>query len=68
MASKVVMKTRLDLSPLDDGKTRLDYTIDVKLLGRLGMLGEAVMRAKAREMSAQFARNLKSAVEQDQAV
>ena len=68
MASKVVMKTRLDLSPLDDGKTRLDYTIDVKLLGRLGMLGEAVMRAKAREMSAQFARNLKSAIEQDQAV
>ena len=68
MASKVVMKTRLDLSPLDEGKTRLDYTIDVKLLGRLGMLGEAVMRAKAREMSAQFARNLKSAIEQDQAV
>ena len=68
MASKVVMKTRLALSPQDVGKTRLDYTIDVKLLGRLGMLGEAVMRAKAREMSAQFAKNLKAAIEQDQAV
>ncbi|MEE9198350.1 MAG: carbon monoxide dehydrogenase subunit G [Dehalococcoidia bacterium] len=64
MGSKVNMKATLDLTPLGQSETRVDYTIDVKVLGRLGMLGEAVMRVKAREMSDQFASNLKSAIEQ----
>ena len=49
------------------GETRIDYAVDAALTGKLGSLGQPVLRAKAREMEKQFAARLKAAFEQPQA-
>ena len=48
------------LSAQDEG-TRVHYEIDAALTGRLGSLGQPVIRAKAKEMERQFADNLRAA-------
>ena len=63
MGSKISLKTTLDLHPVGESATRVDYVIDLKVLGRLGMLGDAVMKRKARESSGEFAENVRSAIE-----
>jgi carbon monoxide dehydrogenase subunit G len=47
----------------DNGETTVVYDIDVALTGRLGSLGQPVVRSKARELEHQFATNLKAAFE-----
>ncbi|MEE9261972.1 MAG: carbon monoxide dehydrogenase subunit G [Dehalococcoidia bacterium] len=64
MATKVNVKATLELSPVNNAETQIKYAINVTILGRLGMVGEPVMRAKAREMCGEFARRLKAAIEQ----
>jgi carbon monoxide dehydrogenase subunit G len=44
-------------------ETHIRYAIDVALTGKLGALGQAVLRAKAREMEKQFCTNLRRAFE-----
>lgn len=63
MGSKVNIKAVLDIEAAGESESRVEYSIDIRVLGRLGMLGDAVMRAKAKETSDQFARNIKSAIE-----
>lgn len=46
-----------------ENETRVRYTIDVALTGKLGSLGQAVFSAKAKEMSRQFGDNLRAALE-----
>ena len=41
-----------------DGGTRIDYEVDAALTGKLGSLGQPVLRAKAKEMERQFAARL----------
>jgi uncharacterized protein len=41
--------------------TRIDYAVDATLTGKLGSLGQPVLRAKAREMERQFAARLAAA-------
>jgi carbon monoxide dehydrogenase subunit G len=41
-----------------DGTTRIQYEIDTALTGKLGSIGQPVLKAKAREMEKQFAKNL----------
>ncbi len=43
------------------GATRIDYDVDAALTGKLGSLGQPVLRAKAKEMERQFAARLASA-------
>lgn len=44
---------------LDAGdETRIQYEMDTTLTGKLGSIGQPVMKAKAREMEKQFAKNL----------
>lgn len=43
--------------------TRIQYTVDSALTGKLGSMGEPVMRAKAKEMEKQFAARLKARFE-----
>lgn len=64
MATKVNVKATLELLPVDNAQTQIKYVIDVAVLGRLGMVGEPVMKAKAREMCGEFAQKLKAAIEQ----
>jgi hypothetical protein len=52
--------TRLD----EDGDTtRVRYDIDAALTGKLGSLGQTVMKAKAQEMERQFVARLRAAFE-----
>jgi hypothetical protein len=43
------------------GDTRIDYEVDAALTGKLGSLGQPVLRAKAKEMERQFAAKLAAA-------
>lgn len=45
------------------GETRLRYTMDVALTGKLGSLGQSAFSAKAKEMAKQFGDNLRAAFE-----
>jgi hypothetical protein len=43
------------------GSTRIDYDVETALTGKLGSLGQPVLRAKAQEMERQFAAHLAAA-------
>ena len=43
------------------GATRIDYDVETALTGKLGSLGQPVLRAKAKEMERQFAARLAAA-------
>jgi carbon monoxide dehydrogenase subunit G len=45
----------------ENGGTRVSYEIDAALTGKLGSLGQPVLRAKAKEMERQFAERLRAA-------
>jgi carbon monoxide dehydrogenase subunit G len=42
-------------------ETHIDYTVDSSLTGKLGSLGQPVLRSKAKEMERQFAVRLQAA-------
>ena len=42
-------------------ETIIDYTVDSNLTGKLGSLGQPVLRSKAKEMERQFAARLQAA-------
>jgi uncharacterized protein len=44
-----------------DGETDIRYTIDASLTGKLGSMGEPVLKAKAKEMEKQFGERLQAA-------
>ena len=44
-------------------ETRIRYAVDVSLAGKLGAMGQPVLRSKAREMEKSFAINLRRLVE-----
>ena len=44
-----------------DGETDIRYAIDAVLAGKLGSMGEPVLRAKAKDMEKQFAERLTAA-------
>ncbi len=44
-----------------DGETKVSYEVDAALTGKLGSLGQPVLRSKAREMDRQFAARLAAA-------
>jgi carbon monoxide dehydrogenase subunit G len=48
------------LSEIGD-ETRIEYEVDAALTGKLGSLGQPVLRSKAREMEKQFAGRLAAA-------
>ena len=43
------------------GETKVDYSVDAKLAGKLGSIGQPVLRAKAKDMEKQFANRLRAA-------
>ncbi|MEJ2435513.1 MAG: hypothetical protein P8Y53_21050 [Pseudolabrys sp.] len=44
-----------------DGQTDIRYAIDATLTGKLGSIGQPVLKAKAKEMEKQFAARLQAA-------
>jgi uncharacterized protein len=55
--------TATSLTKLTDlsGATKIDYEVEAALTGKLGSLGQPVLRAKAKEMERQFAARLGAA-------
>ena len=45
----------------ENGGTKVSYEVDAALTGKLGSLGQPVLRAKAKEMERQFAARLAAA-------
>jgi uncharacterized protein len=45
----------------DNGGTKVSYEVDAALTGKLGSLGQPVLRAKAREMERMFAERMRAA-------
>ena len=48
----------VDLSPVAEGKSKMDYKADVKIKGRLGILGDMVLRATATLILQEFTKRL----------
>ena len=63
LGSRVEVRTRLDLTPAGEGATAVAYASDVTMLGRLGSIGDAVMKVKARELAGLFAQKVTAALE-----
>ena len=63
LGSQVDVRSTLELVPAGAGATTVAYRSEVKVLGRLGSVGDAVMKVKAREMAGQFAERVRAAIE-----
>lgn len=63
LGSRVDVRNTLELALSGPGTTAVRYRSEVKVLGRLGSVGDAVLRAKAGELAAEFARRVRAAVE-----
>ena len=48
----------VDLHPVSESQSRMNYKADVKIKGRLGILGDMVLRATATLILQEFARRL----------
>jgi uncharacterized protein len=55
-------KMQMQLAPREDGQTDLAISTDAAVMGKLGEFGQAVIRKKADQMIAEFARNLSGRV------
>jgi carbon monoxide dehydrogenase subunit G len=47
-----------------DAETKISYEVDAALTGKLGSLGQPVLRSKAKEMERQFTQRLRAAFSQ----
>jgi len=55
-------RMQMQLQPREDGQTELAIHTDATVMGKLGEFGQAVIRKKADQMIAEFARNLSARV------
>jgi len=62
LGSRIEVRNTLDLSAAPGGATTVAYASDVTLLGRLGSIGDAVMKVKARELAGIFAQRVQAAL------
>jgi carbon monoxide dehydrogenase subunit G len=58
IASTVNAKATMTLVPKGDAETELSIHTEASILGKLGEFGQAVMRRKADQVMAEFARNM----------
>lgn len=63
LAGQLTMSADLALTEVGPDRTSVSYALDLSLTGKLGSIGQSAFRAKAEEMGALFARNLKQALE-----
>jgi carbon monoxide dehydrogenase subunit G len=60
IASTVSAKATMTLVPKGDAETELNIHTEASILGKLGEFGQAVMRRKADQVMAEFARNMQA--------
>lgn len=63
LAGRLVARASLQFADAGQSQTLIRYTADVNLTGKLGGLGQPVLRAKSAEFAKQFGSNLKTAIE-----
>ncbi len=63
LASQVEVRNTLDLAPAAGTGTLVRYRSEVRVLGRLGSVGDAVMKVKAKQLAGDFAANVRSSIE-----
>ncbi|MEC7760654.1 MAG: SRPBCC domain-containing protein [Pseudomonadota bacterium] len=62
MAGRLTSTATAALEPVEAG-TRVSYEIDLTMAGKLGSIGQPVLRSKAREMEGNFVRNVSASFE-----
>jgi uncharacterized protein len=60
IASTVSAKAQMKLVPKGDQETELNIHTEASIMGKLGEFGQAVMRRKADQVIAEFARNMQT--------
>jgi uncharacterized protein len=60
MVGRLTAKSTTKLSDAGD-ETKVSYSVESTLAGKLGSIGQPVLRAKAKEMEKQFANKLRAA-------
>jgi carbon monoxide dehydrogenase subunit G len=63
LGSRVEVRNEVELAPAGPGATAVSYRSRVTVLGRLGTVGDAVMKVKARELAGLFAERVRAAIE-----
>jgi carbon monoxide dehydrogenase subunit G len=63
LSGHVVATARLDLAEADDSHTTVRYATAVGLTGKLGSLGQPVLRATSAKLAREFGDNLKVEIE-----
>ena len=62
-ASRLKAESTLSLSTVDGGRTQVDYTSELSIVGRLGKFGLGVMKKKADSMGDEFVQGLRTQIE-----
>jgi carbon monoxide dehydrogenase subunit G len=60
IVGRLTATSRTSLSEAGN-ETLVDYSVDATLAGKLGSIGQPVLRSKAKDMEKQFANNLRAA-------
>jgi carbon monoxide dehydrogenase subunit G len=63
LGGRLTATALLQLADEGGSATRVTYSVDMGLSGRLGGIGQPVFRAKSDELSRQFGANVKAAIE-----
>ena len=63
LSGRLVAKASLQFVEAGQNRTLIRYSADVGLTGKLGSLGQPVLKAKSAEFARQFGANLKAAIE-----
>ena len=67
LGGRLTATAALRLQAPDATRTRVIYTVEMGLSGRLGGIGQPVFRAKSDELSKKFGANVQAAIEADAA-
>jgi carbon monoxide dehydrogenase subunit G len=51
-------ETVVDLKPISENEIEVSYKSNVKMVGKLAMFGDRIMKAKAKELEKEFTRSL----------
>lgn len=63
MASSVKAKSFLDLKSLSENETEISYRSEVSIFGRLGTMGQSVVKGKAKQLGKEFVDAVKNQLE-----
>ncbi len=66
-AGSFSQETTVDLKELSPGEVEVSYRSEVSIVGKLATFGDRIMRAKAKQVEAEFTQNLNKRLSQETA-